>query len=108
MAALPREIEEKLDQVRALCVKYGVKKLTLFGSAARGEYDPATSDVDFLIELPENMPTLDRGRALWRMMRELDELFGIYVDLLDLERVENPYLRRSIENNPRIAIYEAA
>jgi len=108
MAALPREIEEKLDAVRALCVKYGVKKLTLFGSAARGEFDPNRSDVDFLIEFPEDMPTLTRGRALWRLMRELDELFGSYVDLLDLGGVRNAYLRRSIESNPRIPIYEAA
>jgi len=108
MATLPPEIEEKLDAVRALCVKYGVKKLTLFGSAARGEYDPATSDVDFLIELPEDLPGLERGRALWGLMCDLDELFGTYVDVLDLAKVENPYLRRSIEGNPRIPIYEAA
>ena len=30
------------------------------------------------------------------------------VDAFDLSDIRNPYLKRSIENNPRIPIYEAA
>ena len=32
--------------LRELCERYGVERLELFGSAARGKYDPAHSDLD--------------------------------------------------------------
>jgi predicted nucleotidyltransferase len=50
MEALPVEITERLDAVRALCEKYSVRRLTLFGSAVKGTFDPKRSDVDFLVE----------------------------------------------------------
>jgi predicted nucleotidyltransferase len=34
-----------------LCRRYGVRRLDVFGSAARGaDFDVATSDVDFLVQ----------------------------------------------------------
>ena len=105
MAALPPEIEEKLDQVRALCVKYGVKKLTLFGSAARGEFDPESSDYDFLIEF---LPGIQLGLEYFDLERQLAEIFGRKVDVVQLKSVRNPYRRASIEQNPQLPVYEAA
>ena len=42
------------QQVHALCARYGVARLELTGSAARDDFDPATSDVDFLVEFLPN------------------------------------------------------
>jgi len=105
MAALPAEIEEKLEQVRALCVKYGVKKLTLFGSAARGEYDPKRSDFDFFYEfLPGRTP----GLAFFTFEQELAAVLGRHVDLVDYQSIRNPYLKRDIDRHPIYCLYEAA
>jgi predicted nucleotidyltransferase len=105
MAALPREIEEKLDAVRALCVKWGIKRLALFGSAARGEFDSATSDFDFFYEfLPGRTP----GLAFLTFEEELAAVLGRRVDLMDYDSISNPYLKRHIDCNPVYPVYEAA
>ena len=41
-----------LAEIRSLCRAYGVARLEVFGSICTGEFDPARSDVDFLIEYP--------------------------------------------------------
>lgn len=41
-------VEQNLGAIRALCQKYGVLRLDLFGSAATGAFDPETSDLDFI------------------------------------------------------------
>lgn len=107
MDALPREIEEKLGDVRALCEKYGVKRLTLFGSAVKGTFDPATSDLDFVVELiPVGDPVVE-GRAHLAFWNELERLFGRRVDLVDPAGIVNPYVAASINANQR-PLYEAA
>ena len=42
-------IQDKIERLKDLCVKYRVKRLDLFGSAARDDFDPETSDLDFLV-----------------------------------------------------------
>jgi predicted nucleotidyltransferase len=41
-------IEHQHEAIAALCRQYGVLRLDLFGSAATGAFDPATSDLDFI------------------------------------------------------------
>ena len=56
-----------------ICRRYGVKELSVFGSAARGELRP-DSDVDFLVDfLPDARPGL---LGLSAMARELSALVG--------------------------------
>jgi hypothetical protein len=44
------DIAEKRDALAALCRRYGVTRLEVFGSAARGAgFDPNRSDADFLV-----------------------------------------------------------
>jgi len=42
-------IEQHRAELDALCRKYGVKRLELFGSAARGDFRPERSDLDFAV-----------------------------------------------------------
>ena len=45
------EIARRSEEIAALCRSHGVVRLEIFGSAARGtDFDPSTSDVDFLVE----------------------------------------------------------
>jgi uncharacterized protein len=69
-----------IDETRlaAACERYGVGRLLVFGSVARGTADPA-SDVDVLYEL------LSGRRIGWEiedLADELSELFGRRVDLV--------------------------
>ncbi len=50
-APLPELLQAKLQPLLELCESYGVEKLELFGSAARGEFDPAHSDLDFIVQM---------------------------------------------------------
>ncbi len=50
-APLPLLLQAKLQPLRELCERNGVERLELFGSAARGEFDPAKSDLDFIVQM---------------------------------------------------------
>ena len=61
------------------CRKHGVARLMAFGSVLRDDFDPATSDVDLLVEF---LPNVHRGLFKLAQMRlDLRELLGREVDL---------------------------
>ena len=67
------------DMLRALCQKYGVAELSLFGSSAKGTAH-AQSDVDLLVLFePDARVTFF---TLARLRRELSEALGLAVDLV--------------------------
>jgi len=66
-------------EIAAVCRRYHVKELFVFGSAARGELRP-DSDIDSLVEFfPEAEVSLLQHFAA---ERELSELLGRRVDLV--------------------------
>ena len=69
-----------MDEARlaAVCGRYGVARLMIFGSVARGTADPS-SDVDVLYEL---QPGRRLGWEIEDLSDELSELFGRPVDLV--------------------------
>lgn len=97
----PGIIAEKLTEIAALCRRFGVRRLDLFGSAATGRFDPAKSDLDFLVEF-EEMPPGKYAKACFGLHEGLEQLFGRSVDLLTKPALANPYLRRQIESEKRI------
>lgn len=81
-------------RLAALCRRYGVKSLSLFGSAARGELRPG-SDVDLLVEFKPSSRTSLFDLA--RMQEELSPLFGYRkVHIASPTILENPYRRKTI------------
>ena len=83
LAVVPRETLEAREQVlarkpllRTIAKARGVRSLSLFGSAARGETN-AASDLDFLVELEEGRSLVD----LVGVKRDLEALFGRPVDV---------------------------
>lgn len=79
--------------LRALCRKWKIQRLELFGSARTGQLGP-DSDIDLLAEFEpdEQWSLMDLARA----EDEFASLFGRRVDLVDrknLERSEN-WIRR--------------
>jgi predicted nucleotidyltransferase len=92
------EILRHKDAIAELCLRFGVTRLEVFGSAARGEdFDPARSDVDLLVEFTPEARFDFAGFA--GLKDALEALFGRRVDLVDrpaIEKSRNPIRRRSI------------
>lgn len=75
---IARGVDLPEAELNEICLRYRVRELSLFGSAARGEMRP-DSDIDFLVDfLPDARPGLLGVSA---MQRELAELLGRRVDL---------------------------
>ncbi|MDQ3480300.1 MAG: nucleotidyltransferase domain-containing protein, partial [Actinomycetota bacterium] len=47
---MPALLEDKRAQIEELCRHFRVRRLDVFGSAIRDDFDPGRSDVDFLVE----------------------------------------------------------
>jgi len=91
MSALPPVIEEHIGEVRALCEKYRVKRLAVFGSAVKGTFDPERSDLDFVVEFEWDPDPLERGRLYLELWDELKIVFGRNIELVVASTVRNPY-----------------
>lgn len=87
-------ISDKLDALADICRRYSVSRLEVFGSAARDDFDPARSDVDFLVTFKPAARN-DIG-ALDELKEALENLLGRSVDLVERETIETSrnYIRR--------------
>jgi hypothetical protein len=93
------EIARRREELRALCRRFHVRRLDLFGSAARGDFDPERSDVDFLVEFDRTHPDALSLRTYFGLKEALEGLLGRPVDLVEPGAVRNPYLKASIEGS---------
>lgn len=88
------------DALPALCRRFRVRQLDLFGSVADGRFDPMRSDLDFLVAF-EALPGGAYADAYFGLRDGLAELLGREVDLITEPALENPYLRRQVEAQRR-------
>ncbi len=96
-------LENHRAEVAALCDCFGVQSLEVFGSAADGSFDPARSDIDFLVEFSPDVA----GSLFHRyfgMQESLEKLFDRKIDLLTASALTNPYLISAV-NQSRQTIY---
>ncbi len=98
-------IDDHLAGIEALCRAYGVRRLDVFGSVVRDDFDPDRSDVDFLVEFEP-----DEGRNRFRDYFDLREalagLLGRPVDLVMARAVRNRYLKAAIDADRKL-VYAA-
>ena len=99
--ARPR-IDLPREKIAEFCKRNHIRRLSLFGSALRGDFGPE-SDIDFLVEFdPDHIPGLIR---LAGMEIELSEIVGRKVDLRtpqDLSR----YFREEVLNSAEVQYAE--
>ena len=62
--AMTYVLEGHRQELADLCRKYRVRRLDVFGSAGRGDFDEESSDVDLLVEF-DDMPHADRADRTW-------------------------------------------
>lgn len=91
------ELHIPRDRLAELCRKYGVRKLSLFGSAARDEMTPE-SDIDLMVEFaPDSKTSLFDLPA---MQEEFSALFANRkVSIATAEILENPFRRKAIASD---------
>jgi len=92
-------------RIAALCGRYHVRRLELFGSAVRTDFEHARSDLDFLVEFDDG----ERGpdlNAYFGLKEGLEALLGKPVDLLMPEAITNPYVQADIARD-RTTVYAA-
>lgn len=93
-------IHSKKRELEELCERYAISRLRLFGSALRSDWDPESSDFDFIAEFVavQNMNPFDRYMGF---IMDLEALFGRKVDVVDWNAAKNPYFRRHAEQTAK-------
>jgi predicted nucleotidyltransferase len=90
--------DEVFKTVTSILAGHGAKRISVFGSYARGEADPQ-SDVDIIVEFSEKKSLLD----IVGIEQELSEALGRKVDLLT-EKSISPHLVERIKKET-VVIY---
>ncbi|MBO0347707.1 nucleotidyltransferase family protein [Phormidium pseudopriestleyi FRX01] len=88
-------LRDKREEILKIAAKHGACNVRIFGSVARGEAD-RDSDIDFLIDLGENL-------SPWfpvRLIRELESSLGCKVDVVTekglKERIRERVLQEAV------------
>ncbi len=99
------DIASHCGELRDLCRRFQVRRLDVFGSAARGDFDPARSDLDFLVEF-EPLQACAYVDAFFGLKEGLEALFAKPVDLVTVTSIRNPYFRQGVERT-KASLYAA-
>jgi uncharacterized protein len=101
VAELPIQIDR--EKVAQFCRERGIRKLSVFGSVLRDDFDPQRSDVDVLAEFePGVLKTA--GFRYFGYAEELSSILGYKVDFCS--RL-HPLIRDRIKNE-LVTLYERA
>jgi uncharacterized protein len=98
-------VEDNRQAITELCRLHGVRRLELFGSILRDDFDPQRSDVDLLVEF--DLQFAGSFTNFLNLKESLEVLFGRSVDLVELRAIRNRRLRYYIERS-KTPIYAAA
>jgi uncharacterized protein len=106
-----RDMEAKLlikqADIAALCRRFGVTRLEVFGSASSGDFDPASSDYDFIASFAAQ-PAVSMARRFLGFSDALEALLERKVDLMSDRPIANPYLRAAVNASRKTVYAESA
>ena len=95
-------IQDNLEEIGRLCRLHGVRKLEVFGSILREDFDPERSDADVVVEFEP--PVASSFANFLDVDQALERLFGRRVDLVELRAIRNRRLLRHIGQS-KVPIY---
>ena len=93
--------DEKNEEITAICLRYGIKRLFVFGSALRDDFRPGESDIDLLVEFgPLEVTKL--FHAYLDAREAFRKIFQADVDLVMQDAVKNKIISKEIDRTKRI------
>lgn len=101
MKTVSEELATRQAELAALCARFAIRRLELIGSAASGKFDPARSDLDFLVDLSDT-DRMTPFEQYFGLKEELERLFSRPVDLVMDGASANPYFLKSIDKSRRL------
>lgn len=109
-----RQVESRLSMVRStlqfdesrlrrFCAEKGIRRIRVYGSAVRPDFDAARSDIDLLIDF---QPGKTPGFAFFALGEELAEILGRRVDV-NTEQMLSRHFRDEVLSEAEL-LYDAA
>ena len=98
-------VQKHMSDLAALCLRFRVRRLELFGSGSGDRFDATRSDLDFLVEF-HPLPSGERADAYFGLKESMEALFGRSVDLVMTRAIRNPYFLEAIKSS-RVQLYAA-
>lgn len=95
-------ITSNINSIKALCRKYNVKSMSVFGSVLTDRFN-ADSDVDILVSFDKSS-ILDYFTNYFDLKYALQDLFGRDVDLVEEETMKNEYFKDNVDRT-KMVIY---
>ncbi len=95
------QITERRTEIERLCREYRVRRLAVFGSALRDDFDAERSDIDFLVEF-QPLELGENFETYFGLREGLMHLFSRKVDLVMRTAIRNPYFRREVERTHEV------
>ena len=89
------------NELIRICERHFVVRLEIFGSVAKGEADPESSDLDFLVEFKQ-LPPPETADAYFGLLEDLEGLFERQVDLVMITAAKNPYFLENIRPSRKV------
>jgi len=99
------DIRDYGTELSELCAAYGVRRLEMFGSATRRDFDPGQSDIDFLVVFAEPH-SLGAFERYFGLKEALERLLKRSVDLVEEKAIRNPYFKQAVEQT-KVLVYGA-
>ena len=90
-------IKQHINDLKKLCYKHKVEELYVFGSIVTDFFEDK-SDIDFLVKFGE-VNLYDYFDNYMDLKESLENLFERNIDLLEMQTIKNPILKRSINRN---------
>lgn len=102
---MQKVVEDKLGAIEELCRRYAVRRLDLFGSGVREDFNPQSSDLDFLVEF-DNFTVENAADRFLGLLVDLEDLFDRRIDLVSSTAIRNPFFRQIVDGS-KVSLYAA-
>ncbi len=95
-------IEMNMDKIVALCKKYKVAKLWVFGSILTPRFNDE-SDVDFIVDFDEKqIELLDYADNFFDFIHEIEDVVGRKVDMVVNKSIKNRFFRAEVDETRKL------
>jgi uncharacterized protein len=99
-------LDARRDEIAYLCQRYAVRRLGVFGSALREDFDPDRSAIDLAVQFGASAECSPAGQY-FDFKADLEQLLKCRVDLIELTAMPDSRLRRLVTRS-QVPLYDQA